>query len=130
MKNYTIALFGEAERGEFSRAYFLWSLSQLVESLGNPPPDSNGLHCAVQALMYHYNLLYFRVKQEGFSTADYFSGLSLLESQDLISNITAICLPGVGDDKIINAMTPFCQIHHSILIAREADLYDYLTSHQ
>ena len=49
---YTIVLFGEAERGEFSTAYFCQNLAQLDEFFGNPPPNSNGLYYAVQALAF------------------------------------------------------------------------------
>lgn len=128
MDAYTIALFGEAEKGEYHRAYYLQTLPQLVEHLGNPPANSLGLHFAVQSLMYQHNLLFFRVREEGFSYSDYISGLHLLQTQKYILNISAIGLPGVGDIEIIHAMTPFCRSHHSIIITCEADLYDYLTA--
>lgn len=123
---YTVALFGEAEKGEYRTAYLLRTLPQLVEYLGNPPPDSQGLYYAVQALLYKRQLIFFRVKEEGFSYTDYFSGLKVLQKQNIFSNITAICLPGVGDSEIIQAITPICSMYNSILITNEADLYDYL----
>lgn len=128
MENYTIALFGEAEKGDYETAYFFQSLPDVVDLLGNPPPETQGLHLAVQVLLYHRNLLFFRVREEGFSYQDYFAGLQLLEKQDTISHITALCLPGVGDSKIIHAMTPFCLNHHSFMITNESDFYDYLTA--
>lgn len=127
MNSYTMVLFGEAERGQYQTAYFFQSLPELVEYLGNPPPNSRGLHCAVQALLYQRNLVFFRVQEEGFSHADYFSGLELLENQTKISPISALCLPGVGDTNIINAVSNFCIQHHSIMITSQSDLYDYLT---
>lgn len=127
METNAIALFGEAEKGEYKTAYFLESLSQLAEYLGHPPPQSFGLHCAVQALLYHRNILFFRVREEGYSFPDYLSGLHLLEIQDFSFHILAICLPGVGSGEIIHAMTPFCHSHHSVMIVNESDLYDYLT---
>jgi hypothetical protein len=127
MKIYTVALFGEAERGEYRTAYFCRSLAQLVDFFGNPPPNSLGLHYAVQALLYQRNLIFFRVREEGFSQQDYFLGLNLLQQQKVISQIAAICLPGVGNTQIINAITPVCALYNSILITNEADLYDYLT---
>lgn len=127
MKTYTIALFGEAERGDYQTAYFCQNLPQLVDSLGNPPPLSLGLYYAVQVLLFHRNLLFFRVREEGFSQQDYLVGLGLLEKQNLIAHVDAICLPGVGCSSIIQAMTPFCKTHHSILLTTEPDLYDYLT---
>lgn len=128
METYTVALFGEAEKGEFQTAYFCQNLPELVEFLGNPPPHSHGLHCAVQALLYRRNLIFVRVREEGFSYQDYAIGLSLLEKQNVISHIEALFLPGVGDTRILEAMTPFCITHHSIMITREPDLYDYLTN--
>ncbi len=127
MDNYTIALFGEAERGKFQKAYFCDSLPQLVDNLGNPPPESRGLYYAVQALLFERNLIFFRVEEEGFSYQDYFLGLKMLRAQGLIADIAAICLPGVGDAEIIEAVTPLCLTHHSIIITTEPDLYDYLT---
>ncbi|MBA3958552.1 MAG: hypothetical protein H0X51_09220 [Parachlamydiaceae bacterium] len=128
MNLYTIALFGESEKGVFQMGYFLQTLPQLLEQLGNPPPNSRGLYYATQALLYHRDLLFFRVREEGFSYEDYLAGLQTLEKQSFMETITAVCLPGVGDLKIIHAMIPFCQTHHSILITNEADLYDYITA--
>ena len=71
----TVALFGEAERGDFRTAYFCQSLHQLAEYFGNPPEDSLGLHYAVQALMHGRDLIFFRVEEEGYSRDDYLLGL-------------------------------------------------------
>lgn len=127
MEPFTIALFGEAERGEFRTAYFCQSLPQLVDYLGNPPPESKGLYYAVQALLYHHQLIFFRVREEGFSLQDYLLGLRLLETDELLTKISAICIPGVGDSEIIRVVTPVCKVNHSILITTESDLYDFLT---
>lgn len=126
-KLYTIAIFGEAERGEFNTAYFCQNLSQLDEYFGNPPTGSQGLFYAVQALLFERHLIFFRVLEEGYSTQDYFSGVSLLQKQKLIPQVDAICTPGVGDTAIINAILPLCDQYHSILITNESDFYDYLT---
>ncbi|MBA3815356.1 MAG: hypothetical protein H0X29_02335 [Parachlamydiaceae bacterium] len=126
MDAYTMALFGEAEKGDYRTAYFCHSLDQLLDALGNPPPQSRGLHYAVQALLYHRELIFFRVREEGFSYQDYLLGLNNLKNAAL-TRISAICLPGVGDSEIIDAISPICAIHHSILITNEADFYDYLT---
>lgn len=125
---YTIALFGEAERGEFLTAYLCQNLEQLDEYFGNPPPNSKGLYYAVQALLFKRHLVYFRVMEEGFSIQDYLSGVRLLEQQQLITQLDAICIPGVGDPTVLNAFQPICHQYHSILISNEADFYDYLTS--
>ena len=124
---YTIALFGEAEKGNFNTAYYCESLPQLVDNLGNPPPESRGLYYAVQTLLFERNLIFFRVEEEGFSFQDYLLGLRMLENRDLVTNIAAICLPGVGDAEIIDAAIPLCHRHNSIIITTEPDLYDYLT---
>ena len=126
---YTIALFGEAEKGKFNTAYHCESLPQLVDTLGNPPPESRGLYYAVQALLFERNLIFFRVEEEGFSFQDYLLGLRMLENRDLVTDIAAICLPGVGDTEIIDAAVPLCQQHNSIIITTEPDLYDYLTEY-
>lgn len=124
---YTLAVFGEAERGCFQTAFFCQSLEQLESQFGNPPENSTGIHFAIQSLLYNRNLIFFRVKEEGFSTRDYLQGLYQLEKQHLFSNIKAIGMPGVGDGEIIGASEAFCNIYNSILITSEADLYDYLT---
>lgn len=127
MENLTIALFGESEKGQYQTAYFCRTLPELVDNFGNPPPHSKGLYYAVQALLYDRELIYFRVREEGFSLQDYLLGLKLLRNQDWVAQLAAICLPGVGDEEIIEAVTPVCLESHSILITTEADLYDYLT---
>lgn len=126
---YTIALFGEAEKGNFNTAYYCDSLPQLVDYLGNPPAESKGLFYAVQALLFDRNLIFFRVEEEGFSYQDYFKGFRMLGDVDLIPSISAICLPGVGDNEIIEAAIPICHRYHSIIITTEPDLYDFLTEY-
>lgn len=123
----TLALFGEAEKGDFHTAYHFNHLPQVMDVLGHPPPESCGLFCAVQALMFNYQLIFFRVEEEGFSYQDYYKGLRILENDGLISQVEALCLPGVGDTEIINAVIPLCQKHNSLYMMSERDLYDYLT---
>lgn len=125
---YTVALFGEAERGEFRKAYLCQSLEELDTFFGNPPPNSKGLFYAVQALLFEREIIFFRVMEEGFSLQDYLSGVNLLEEQELISHLDAICIPGVGDPSVLNVIQPLCEHYHSFLISNEADFYDYLTS--
>src|SRR5690242_16780883 len=121
---HPLVLFGEAERGNYNTAYYCDSLSQLVEYLGNPPPESQGLYFAVQALLYERNLIFFRVEEEGFSYQDYHLGLRFIERGGLIVGISAICLPGVGDAEIIEAAVPICKLHKTIMITTEPDFYD------
>ncbi len=124
---HTIFLFGEAEKGDFCIPFRCKSLPQLADTFGNPPEESLGLIYAVQALMFDRELIYFRVKEEGFSTSDYMRGLHLLASKEIICNLSAICMPGVGNAEIIEATSPICSLYHSLLITTEKDMYDYLT---
>ncbi|MBY0530234.1 MAG: hypothetical protein K2P51_08645 [Rhabdochlamydiaceae bacterium] len=125
---HAIFLFGEAEKGEFCTPHFLQSLPQLAETFGNPPEESLGLIYAVQALLLERELFYYRVKEEGFSTADYMRGLKMLEHQkQAFTNLTAICMPGVGNREIIEATSSLCSLHKTFLITTEKDLYDFLT---
>lgn len=126
---YTISVFGEAERGSFQTAFFCHNLEQLESHFGNPPDNSVGLFFAIQALLYDRNLIFFRVKEEGFSKQDYLHGLHQLQNQHLFANIKAIGMPGVGDGEIIGASEAFCSLYKSVLMTSEADLYDYLTHH-
>lgn len=128
MEPCTIALFGEAERGEFKTAYFCRSLEDLAVYLGEAPKDSQGIFFGVQALLYRCQLIFVRVQEEGYSHDDYRLGLRLLQNRDFIPRLSAIALPGVGDPNIIDASMPVCDIYKSLLITTEKDLYDYLTS--
>ncbi len=124
----TVVLFGEAEKGAYKIPHILRQLPQLVDLLGNPPSESQGLFFAVQAILYHRELIYFRVAEEGFSHPDYYQGLKYLEDRGKVKKIHAICLPGVGDPQILSASESVCQIHKSLLITNQKDLYDFLTS--
>ena len=123
----TVFLFGEAEKGEFGIPLTCKSLPQLFETVGNPPEESLGIPYAIQALLYKQELLFCRVKEEGFSVKDYLKGLTLIRNQHLESNLQAIFIPGVGDKGIIEATMNVCSLYNSLLILTEKDLYDYLT---
>ncbi len=125
---HTIALFGEAEKGQFKKAYTLRDLSELVDICGNPPPESRGLFFAVQAILYQREIVFFRVEEEGFSIGDYFYGLKYLQDPEKIKQLHAICLPGMGDPKIMKATQTVCEMRSSFLITTQRDLYDYLTT--
>jgi hypothetical protein len=98
-----------------------------MDNVGNPPPHTQGIFYAIQALLFERALIFFRVREEGYSYADYLQGVRLLEKRELFSGLTAICLPGVGDTEIIEALNPLCSAYHSLLITNAADLYDYLS---
>lgn len=121
----TMALFGEAEKGQFRKAYVLRELQQLVDALGNPPEESEGIHFAVQALLYQRELIYFRVEEEGFSMEDYLFGLKQLES---VKKLHALCMPKMSAVGVMEASLHLCDKHKSVLLTSQKDLYDYLTS--
>ena len=123
----TVFLFGEAEKGEFGTPFICHSLPQLLENLGNPPEESQGIAYAVQTLLYNHDLIFCRVKEEGFSIKDYLKGLTLLKKKQLESQLHAIFIPGVGDEIIIKATIDVCFLYKSLLVLTEKDLYDYLT---
>lgn len=126
---HTIALFGEAQKGEFETAYFCKTLAQLSDFLGEPPSkECLGLQFAIQALLFERGVVFFRVREEGYSAREYRFGLNFLVNKELFPSISAVCLPGVGDAEIIEETAPICALHKSILIVTERDLYDYLTS--
>lgn len=128
MTKRTIALFGEAERGHFGQPHACASIEELADLLGNPPPDSHGIFMAIQALLSEYALLFFRVKEEGFSHKDYYKGLQILNEQANANlSVLALAVPGVGDAGLIEVSSSFCNHHDSILVITEGDLYDYLT---
>jgi hypothetical protein len=122
-----IAIFGEAEKGNYGSLYKINSLDALFETFGNPPEDSYGLLLAIQALLYQSQLIFFRVEQEGFSVSDYLKGLKLLKEKEKIHSLHALGIPGVGDEEIIHNASKACKLYKSLLILREKDLYDYLT---
>ena len=130
MARQTVALFGGAEKGEIGAPLSIKTLSALNEALGHPPNESRGIFFAIQFLMYEQDVLFFRVKEEGFSTKDYLQGMKHLQNKDQTSQLTAVCLPGVGDARILDAAHPITEIHEALIVTTERDLYDYLTSLQ
>lgn len=129
MATRTIALFGEAEKGAFHTGMLLSTLPQLEDSFGNPPKGTQGLYFAIQSLLFNYQLIFFRVREEGISHPDYFIGLKALAESDLLEDVLALGIPGVGDHEVIQAALPIlvCQ-QHPILITTEADLFDLIHS--
>lgn len=126
---HTIFLFGEAERGEFCTPMICKTLPQLAQVYGNPPQESQGLFYAIQSLMYERELIYFRISEEGFSYQEYMRGIKFLKDSQLkIPSLSAICMPGVGDQEILEATLPVCEHYRSLLIIGEKDLYDFLTN--
>lgn len=129
MKRHRVALFGEASKGAFKTPHFVTELPHLIDHFGEPPNESEGLYFAIQAILFQRELIYFRVEEEGFSPADYFHGFKYLADREQIKAISALCLPGVGDADLLSASQAICNMHQSLLITTQKDLYDYLTSH-
>jgi hypothetical protein len=122
----TVFLFSEAEKGDFGKPLICHSLIQLYDTFGAPKEDCQGIHYAIQSLLYNREILFCRVKEEGFSSQDYMRGLSTLRKKSWTPQLQAIFIPGVGDQEIIEATTNICKMYNSLLILTEKDLYDYL----
>lgn len=129
MKRHKVALFGEASKGAFKIPHLVKELPQLIDRLGEPPHESEGLYFAIQAILFQRELIYFRVEEEGFSHPDYFHGFKCLTDREQVDALSALCLPGVGDAELLAASKAICEMHQSLLITTQKDLYDYLTSH-
>jgi len=127
MSCHKIALFGEAEKGEFCFPLAFSQLPILADTLGHPPDGSYGLHLAIRTLIFEKDILYVRVKEEGFSLQDYERGLYLLKQNHPSHPLSAICMPGVGHARIVDQALDLCRLHSAILITTEKDFYDYMT---
>lgn len=128
MQYQRVFLFGEAEKGAMCTPIKLNSLPAVLEKLGYPPSDSSGIDYAIQTILFNRELIFFRVQEEGFSLSDYYDGVKLLYNSGDKLLPSAICLPGVGDPHIIEALTPISKKLDSLLLITERDLYDYLTN--
>lgn len=126
--NGYIAFFGESEKGRFHYPYFCNSLIQLAETFGNPPEESLGVPLAIQAIMYEREIIFFRVDEEGYSIDDYIKGFEILKDKNKVKKLSAICMPKVSNNLIINSLNSICEIHKSLIITTEKDLFDYLLS--
>lgn len=122
-----VFLFGEAEKGEFGMPLHCRSLPEVAELLGNPPEASMGISYAVQAILFHKELLFCRVEEEGFSIHDYTRGLYYLRERREQYFPSAVMMPGVGSEELVDAAFSLCNPYKSILVLNEKDLYDYLT---
>ena len=127
MKKKLIAIFGEAEKGLFKTPVLIKSLWELSNTFGNPPKSSLAIPFAIQSLFYENHLLFFRVKEEGFSFEEYIEGIEILGSFTNDIPITAIYMPGVGDNSIIEKTMLICRKKGSIFITSFGDLYDYFS---
>lgn len=120
----TFALFGEAEKGDYNKALLCHSQEDIDLYLGQKTP---GISLATQALSHGYDVLFFRVKEEGFSIDNYVFGLHFLNTNAQTFNLVAISLLGVGDFYVIEAARSLCQKYHCFLFISDKDLYDLAT---
>lgn len=124
----TVFLFGESEKGNFGTPLICNSLSHLCDLLGEAPKETLGVPYAIQTLLYNRQLVFFRVKEEGFSSREYIQGLRLLKENILPLSAQALVIPGVGNSEIIEEAASVCSVYRSLLVITPKDLYDYLTS--
>lgn len=122
-----VALFGEAEKGKFQDPYSCRSLKELFDHLGNPLEKSLSIAFAIQSLLLNYNVLYFRVHEEGFSKKDYMQGIKYLEKRKEQMQLSLIAIPGVGDKEIIAEISKICTSYNCYMLIQKEDLYDYYT---
>ena len=127
MNSLEIACFGASDKGQASTLYLCYSLPELLDQVGYPPPDTRGIYYAIQALLYRRGLIFIPVVSEGYSYDDYIVGLRKLLDRESSNPLAAICIPGVGSQEVMNAASKICFAKKSFLITSEADLYDYLT---
>ena len=128
MQPASVALFGQAAKGEHNTLYRCNSIEELFSYFGEPPSDSEGIFHAIQTLLYGRSLLYYRVHEEGMSINDYLQGLHLLrDPSNKVPAIGALFLPRIGVEEVIEEGIQVCKLHKSLLFIKESDLYDYLT---
>jgi hypothetical protein len=126
MKHF-ISIFGVAEQGNLYKHIALKSLEDLLLTLGHPTEGSQAIEIAVQSLMYKHPILFYRVQEEGFENDAYLKGLEALKKQNLKSPLSAVALPGVSSQEVIDQAVAFCKKQGSILIMHQKDFYDYIT---
>lgn len=124
---HLISIFGVAEQGDMYRHIHIKSLQDMLLTLGHGVESGTAIELAVQSLMYERAILFYRVKEEGYEEDAYLKGLTELKKKELKSPLSALALPGVGNQEIINEAVAICKKEGSLLIMNQKDLYDYLT---
>lgn len=100
-------------------------LEELSLVLGEPIEGRSGVKDGIQALLYQYQLMFFRVQQEGLSVEDYYQGFAWIQKSRM--PITAMKLPGVGSRGLLASANTICLQKGSILVIDEIDFYDFAT---
>lgn len=124
----TLALFGASEKGQYGIPLACQSVDELSDKVGNPAKESRAIELSVQALLFEHSLYFVRVHEEGFSVDDYIFGFKEILKDKAIRQLSALALPGVGDETIIDASQSIVQTFGSLLILQENDVFDYVTS--
>ena len=122
-----MALFAEAQKGSFEEGVEIYTPIELLHLFGHPPEDARGMVLAIQALHYNHPLLFFRVKEEGFSAPDYRAGLHWLEQKGPL-HLRGVFAPGVGSLEILNPLFQFSQKQKVPLLTTEQDFFDFICS--
>ena len=127
MTKRTILIFGESKEGEFHKFLFLKTLPDLAEALGEPTETGLGVHIAIQSILSNRDVLFYKVKEEGFHADHYLLGFKQLENEFHSTPLAAIALPGVSSANILELASSLCNQHRSIILFNEKDLYDLMT---
>ena len=127
MAKRTILIFGESKEGQFQKLLFINSLPKLATILGEPTETGIGVHIAIQAMLYNLEVLFYKVKEEGSDEDAYLQGFRLIEKEAPSLILGAIALPGASTPKILEIANSLCDLHNSLILSNERDLYDYIT---
>lgn len=118
----TIALFAESDQGPFKTFNHINSVSSLYSIAGNLRNNS-AYKLVFSALEMGYDVLFWRVTEEGMDTPSYLEGLSQLRKTH---HIIACYLPGVSEAPVLLKLEQLCKEKKSIILMQEPDLYDLL----
>jgi hypothetical protein len=126
MRKEVVLIFGESKKGEFLKLFYINTLPDLSTLLGEPTETGIGIHMAIQSLLFHKEVLFIKIAEEGYSTDHYSLGIKEInKNPELI--ISAIALPGVGSSKILKEASLLAKKKNALLLLTEKDLYDLMT---
>lgn|SRR3989338_4363988 len=125
MEKRVISIFGESEKGEYEKFYPIADLAEAFEILGSPPKETEALQFSLQILGASQPILFFRVKEEGFSFDSYAKGIELLKVNSGPFTIQALFMPGLSDPNLIEKAREACEKHQAVLLITDKDFQDY-----
>lgn len=117
----SVAVFGQASKGETSNVYTINSHQELFCKIGDAPEGSKGIQYALEALDYGRRVYFIPVREEGCNSAEYYVALPRLFNL----GIDAVYIPGGGSFRLIEDLL---QKLKAVILISESDAYDYLTS--